>query len=67
MKIDSTLAIGRLDQVGKLARRAEAVAAYQETLDMPADAQRGKAIFKRECSQCHRLEGVGIITARGVP
>jgi putative membrane-bound dehydrogenase-like protein len=44
----------------KLARRADAVAAYQNVLDMPADRQRGKAIFKRECSQCHRLEGVGV-------
>ena len=44
----------------QLARRADAVAAYQVALDMPADRQRGKAIFKRECSQCHRLEGIGI-------
>jgi putative heme-binding domain-containing protein len=44
----------------ELARRADAVAAYQDVLDMPADRQRGKAVFKRECSQCHRLEGVGI-------
>ncbi len=35
------------------------VAAYQKALDLAGDATRGKAIFKKECSACHRLEGVG--------
>jgi len=43
----------------ELARREEAVAAYRDALDLPADASRGKAVFERECSQCHKLEGVG--------
>jgi putative membrane-bound dehydrogenase-like protein len=44
----------------RLARREEAVALYRDALDLKADRERGKAIFKRECSQCHQLEGVGI-------
>jgi len=43
----------------QLARREEAVAAYRDALDLPADASRGKAVFEKECSQCHKLEGVG--------
>jgi putative membrane-bound dehydrogenase-like protein len=43
----------------QLARREEAVAAYRETLDMKGDAPRGRAVFKRECAGCHKLEGVG--------
>ena len=43
----------------KLARREEAVTAYQDVLTMKGDLARGKAVFKRECATCHRLEGVG--------
>lgn len=43
----------------KLARRQEVVAAYQKALQLKGEAIRGKAIFKKECAACHRLEGVG--------
>ncbi len=43
----------------KLARREEIVAAYNDVLDMKGDRDRGKAVFKKECSTCHMLENVG--------
>lgn len=43
----------------KLPRRQEVVAAYQKALQLSGDPARGKALFKKECSACHRLEGVG--------
>jgi putative membrane-bound dehydrogenase-like protein len=43
----------------KLARREDAVAAYRDVLELTGDRQRGKAVFKRDCSACHRLEEVG--------
>ena len=42
-----------------LARRADIVTAYSKVHDLPGDTTRGKAVFKRECSQCHKLQGVG--------
>jgi putative heme-binding domain-containing protein len=41
------------------AGRRDVVAAYQKSLQLPGDRQRGKAVFKEHCSLCHRLEGVG--------
>ena len=43
----------------KLARRQDVVAAYQKALQLKGDRARGKAVFKKECSACHQLEGVG--------
>jgi putative heme-binding domain-containing protein len=43
----------------KLARRQDVVAAYQKALHLKGDVPRGKALFNKECSACHRLEGVG--------
>src|SRR5262249_36493627 len=43
----------------KLARRQDVVAAYHKALELKGDPARGKAVFKRECSACHKLEGVG--------
>ena len=37
----------------------DVVAAYQKALRLKGDAAKGKAIFKKVCSACHRLEGVG--------
>jgi putative heme-binding domain-containing protein len=42
-----------------LARRADVVAAYQAALELKGDAVRGKAVFQKQCSACHQLEGVG--------
>jgi putative heme-binding domain-containing protein len=43
----------------QLPRRQEVVAAYQQALKLKGDSVRGKALFKKECSACHRLENVG--------
>jgi putative membrane-bound dehydrogenase-like protein len=43
----------------KLSKRADVVAAYQKALLLKGNATSGKAIFKKECAACHRLEGVG--------
>ena len=40
-------------------QRADVVARYQVALDLEGDAARGKAVFKKVCSACHRLENVG--------
>ncbi len=42
-----------------LAGRADVVKSYQRALDLEGDAQRGKMVFKKNCSACHRLEDVG--------
>lgn len=42
-----------------LARRQEVVAAYQKALQIKGEVVRGKAVFKKECSACHQLDGVG--------
>jgi len=49
----------RLFATTKLARRQDVVAAYHKALQLKGDPARGKAIFKKECSACHQLEGVG--------
>ncbi len=33
---------------------------YRSALELKADASRGKAVFKKTCSTCHRLEDVGV-------
>jgi putative membrane-bound dehydrogenase-like protein len=33
---------------------------YRAALDLKADKSRGKEVFKKNCSTCHRLENVGI-------
>jgi putative heme-binding domain-containing protein len=40
--------------------RAKVVKDYQDTLDLKGDVTRGKAVFKKTCSTCHRLENVGV-------
>jgi putative heme-binding domain-containing protein len=43
----------------RLSKRADVVANYQKALLLKGNAASGKAIFKKDCSACHRLEGVG--------
>lgn len=43
----------------KLARREEVVAAYQEALKLKGDVGRGREMFRKECSICHKLEDTG--------
>jgi putative membrane-bound dehydrogenase-like protein len=39
--------------------RRKVVDAYRAALALKADAARGKAVFKKHCAICHRLENVG--------
>jgi putative membrane-bound dehydrogenase-like protein len=40
--------------------RQKVVDAYRAALDLPAEAGRGKAVFKKNCATCHRLENEGV-------
>lgn len=39
--------------------RKEVLATYQKALALKGDPLKGKAIFKKDCSACHKLEDVG--------
>ena len=43
----------------KLTGRGDVVKQYQQALELPGDATRGQAVFKKVCAACHRLQGVG--------
>lgn len=43
----------------KLGRREDVVARYKNVLDLDGDVERGRAIFVKQCSVCHKVEGVG--------
>jgi putative heme-binding domain-containing protein len=49
----------RLLEALKLPRREAVVAEYRDVLKLPGDAERGRAAFRKTCSACHQLEGVG--------
>ncbi|MCS6851667.1 MAG: HEAT repeat domain-containing protein [Gemmataceae bacterium] len=40
--------------------RQKVLADYRSVLELPADAGRGKGVFKKICATCHRLEDVGV-------
>ena len=40
--------------------RQKIVAAHENALDLPRDVAKGKALFKKVCATCHRLENVGV-------
>jgi putative membrane-bound dehydrogenase-like protein len=40
--------------------REKVVKDYRAALDLRSDATRGKAVFKKNCSACHRMENVGV-------
>jgi putative membrane-bound dehydrogenase-like protein len=40
--------------------RRKVVDAYQSVLELKSDAVKGKAVFKKTCATCHRLENEGI-------
>ncbi len=42
-----------------LGRRRDVVSKYQKSLELAGDLKRGRAIFKKHCSVCHKVEGVG--------
>jgi putative heme-binding domain-containing protein len=41
------------------AGRQDVVDAYQRALELPGDVDRGRGHFRKTCSACHKLEGVG--------
>lgn len=41
------------------ADRAKVVKAYAAALDLKGDAEKGRAVFKKSCAACHKLDGVG--------
>jgi len=43
----------------QLGRRNDVVEAYRPTLTMAGDRQRGREIFRKQCSVCHKVEGFG--------
>jgi putative membrane-bound dehydrogenase-like protein len=40
--------------------RVKVIEAYRPALELKADPVRGKGVFKKVCSTCHQLEGVGV-------
>jgi putative membrane-bound dehydrogenase-like protein len=42
------------------ADRRKVVESYRDALELKADAGRGKAVFKKNCIACHRLENEGV-------
>jgi len=41
------------------ADRKEVVEAYRDVLSLAGDKERGKAVFAKQCANCHKVEGVG--------
>lgn len=41
------------------ADRAKVVKEYATSLELKGSAEKGRAVFKRSCSACHKLDGVG--------
>ncbi|QEG39964.1 PVC-type heme-binding CxxCH protein [Roseimaritima ulvae] len=44
---------------GKGESRQAVIDAYRKSLNMAADAARGRAVFRKQCAGCHAAEGVG--------
>jgi putative membrane-bound dehydrogenase-like protein len=42
------------------ADRQQVLAEYQAVLTMPADPERGRAVFSKQCASCHQIGSVGI-------
>ena len=42
-----------------LARRQEVIDAYQKSLELKGDVDRGRAHFRKHCAACHKLENFG--------
>jgi putative heme-binding domain-containing protein len=40
-------------------QRKDVVTRYEKSLDLPGDAARGRLVFQRACTNCHRLDGLG--------
>lgn len=49
----------RLFANNNVARRQDVVTAYGRALMLDGDPAKGKEVFKKNCSACHKLQGVG--------
>jgi len=49
-----------LGDAGRQPRRQTVIDDYQQSLQLPGDVGRGRALFGKLCAQCHRLDGVGV-------
>jgi putative membrane-bound dehydrogenase-like protein len=45
------------------ADRRQVIAEYQKSLTLPADAKRGRDIFAKNCTACHRIADLGVSVA----
>jgi putative membrane-bound dehydrogenase-like protein len=45
------------------ADREQALADYERVLNMPADPAHGRAVFRKHCANCHRVENFGVNVA----
>src|SRR4029079_8800025 len=43
------------------AKRDDVVAKYRKALELQGDAARGREAFRKTCTACHQLEGVGTV------
>jgi putative membrane-bound dehydrogenase-like protein len=67
--------VGKIFARSAVSSRKDVVDRYQPALTTEGDAERGKLVFKKNCSACHRLEDVGTavgaelkgIRQRGLP
>lgn len=53
-----TRATGYLNRAGSKLRK-DVVDAYADVLDLAGDFDRGRAIFRKQCGVCHKVEGFG--------
>ena len=51
--------VGEVFTSANRSKRSDVVAAYQPALKLKGDADRGRMLFRKNCSACHRLEGFG--------
>jgi putative heme-binding domain-containing protein len=54
---------GQLFEAATPADRAAALADYQQVLQMSGDPQRGRVVFEKTCTVCHRIAGIGVNVA----
>jgi len=51
--------VSKLFASSALPQRQQVIDQYQAALKTAGDGERGKAVFKKVCSACHKLEGIG--------
>lgn len=44
-----------------LPRRTEVIERYQSVLDLTGNVERGRVVFRKNCTACHQLEGKGSV------